>query len=210
MSIHAWWQRMTRRNVSIPDGPADMLGSATLPHVVIANDATRPEWPDARGGPVPDAALRLIAEFEGFGDAVAVRAGRVKSLGHPYICPGGKPTIGYGSTFYPYTGKPVTMNDAPISEADGMMMLRHHANDFAADVDRLVKVPLSSGERGALISFAFNLGAGALAGSTLLRLLNTGNRAGAVAQFAVWNKAGGKVQPGLVRRRAAEAAMFRG
>jgi lysozyme len=188
-----------------------------LPHVVIPVPEPAPvaanapmQWPDTRGGPVPEAAVALIAEFEGFGDAAAVRRGRVKSTGHPYICPAGKPTIGYGATFYPDTGKAVTMDDPPITEAQGRLMLRKHAAGFAADVDRLVKVPLSVGERGALISFAFNFGAGALAKSTLLKKLNAGDRAGAAAEFARWNKQGSSILEGLTRRRAAEAAMFRG
>ncbi|MBP8236036.1 MAG: lysozyme, partial [Rhizorhabdus sp.] len=53
------------------------------------------------------------------------------------------------------------------------------------------------------MSFAYNVGVGALRGSTLLRKLNAGDFAGAAEQFLVWNKAGGKVLAGLVKRRAA-------
>jgi lysozyme len=60
----------------------------------------------------------------------------------------------------------------------------------------------------ALVSFAFNLGIGALAKSTLLKKHLAGDYAGAAKEFARWNKAGGKVLAGLVKRRAAEAALY--
>ena len=75
-------------------------------------------------------------------------------------------------------------------------------------VDDLVKVPISQNAHDALTSFTYNCGVGALKGSTLLKMLNQGRYEQAAAQFARWNKAGGKVWPGLVRRRAAEAALF--
>nr|WP_262983078.1 lysozyme [Chromobacterium amazonense] len=62
----------------------------------------------------------------------------------------------------------------------------------------------------ALVSFSYNLGLGSLQNSTLLRLLNQGDYAGAAGQFILWDKAGGKVLPGLQRRRAAEQALFKG
>ena len=60
------------------------------------------------------------------------------------------------------------------------------------------------------MSFSYNLGGGALRGSTLLRMLNAGDAAGAAGQFLRWNKAGGVVVDGLMRRREAERAMFVG
>ena len=73
-----------------------------------------------------------------------------------------------------------------------------------------VQVPLTQGQYDALVSFAYNLGLAALKSSTLLRLLNARNYAGAAAQFPRWNRAGGKVLPGLTRRREAERVMFLG
>lgn len=61
----------------------------------------------------------------------------------------------------------------------------------------------------ALVSFSYNVGIGNLTKSTLLRLHKAGDYAGAANQFALWNKAAGKVLPGLTRRRAAEAALYR-
>ncbi|NIJ21083.1 GH24 family phage-related lysozyme (muramidase) [Sphingomonas naasensis] len=60
----------------------------------------------------------------------------------------------------------------------------------------------------AMVSFAYNVGIGNLSSSTLLRLHKAGDFAGAQAQFGRWNKAAGKVLPGLTRRRAAEAALY--
>lgn len=79
---------------------------------------------------------------------------------------------------------------------------------FERQVLALVKVPLTANQLGALVSFTYNLGAQSLKESTLRRLLNEGDYVGAAGQFARWNKAAGKVLKGLVKRRAAEAALF--
>lgn len=119
-----------------------------------------------------------------------------------YICPAGVLTIGYG-----HTGSDVTPGMV-ITEAQALALLRKDVASFEAAVSALVRVPLTQGQFDALVSFAFNLGAGALKASTLLRLLNGGDYAGAAAQFARWTKGGGKILPGLVKRRAAEARLF--
>lgn len=116
-------------------------------------------------------------------------------------------TIGYGHTSGVRSTDTIT-----AKQAEGFL-----ASDLAlaaASVDRLVTVPLSENQRGALTSFVFNLGAGALAGSTLLKLLNAGNYDAVPAELAKWVKAtdaatGKKVTlPGLVNRRAAEAGLW--
>jgi len=81
---------------------------------------------------------------------------------------------------------------------------------FEKAVNDLVTVPLNQDEFDALVSFTFNVGAGNLKSSTLLRKLNAGDFAGAAQEFPRWNKAGGEVLPGLVKRRAAEALLFQG
>jgi lysozyme len=78
-----------------------------------------------------------------------------------------------------------------------------------ANVRAVVEIPLTQDEFIALCDLTFNIGTGNFDGSTLLRLLNAGDIDGAIAQFSVWNKAGGKVLAGLVKRRSAEAALFR-
>jgi len=75
-------------------------------------------------------------------------------------------------------------------------------------INDTVTVPLSQNQFDALVSFTFNVGVGSEAHSTLLKLLNAGDYAGAAAQFAVWNHVDGVVNAGLTRRRAAEQAMF--
>lgn len=75
-------------------------------------------------------------------------------------------------------------------------------------VNSLVTVPLNQNQFDALVDFTFNDGVGAFKNSTLLRLLNAGDYVGANAQFALWVNSGGKRLPGLVTRRAAEAALF--
>lgn len=137
---------------------------------------------------ISKAGLDLIKKFEG----LYLKA---------YRCPAGVPTIGYGHTAGVAMGQTITQQQADD-------YLRRDVRQFERAVARLVTVPLTQGQFDALVSFAFNLGEGALAQSTLLRLLNAGDYAGAAAQFDRWNKAGGRVLPGLVRRRAAERALF--
>ena len=127
----------------------------------------------------------------------------------PYLCPAGVPTIGWGFTRYP-NGKRVTMQDAPMNEAEAEPVLDILLAEREQAVEDCIDVPLTQGQFDALVSFAWNLGANALQGSTLRAKLNAGDYEGAADQFKRWNKSGGKVLAGLTRRRAEEAAMFRG
>ena len=110
-------------------------------------------------------------------------------------------TIGYGHTAGVQPGDRITT-------AEAEQLLRQDTAWAQQAVRDLVRVPLSQGQFDALTSFTFNLGAGALESSTLLRKLNAGDTAGAQAEFGRWIHADGQVLPGLVRRRAAEAALF--
>lgn len=112
-------------------------------------------------------------------------------------------TIGYGSTGGIKPGQTITPEQAEAMLVDDM--------DEAADaVRKLVTVPLTQGQFDALCSFVFNLGAGRLRDSTLLRLLNQRKYGEAAAQFRFWVMSGGEPLPGLVKRRAAERALFEG
>jgi len=117
---------------------------------------------------------------------------------------GGVWTIGYG-----HTGPDVAQGlvcDKP--QADTWL-----ANDMlyaATAVNRLVTVELTQSEFDALVDFAFNVGVGAFAKSTLLRLLNAGNYTGAALEFPKWDLCAGQVNRGLLNRRAAEQAEFDG
>lgn len=119
-----------------------------------------------------------------------------------YVCPAGVLTIGYGST------GPHVRAGQTITQAQADALLAKDMERFEAGVMKLVKVALDQDEFDALCSFAFNLGLGALSGSTLLKKLNLKDCAGAAAEFRRWDKAGSKILPGLTRRRAAETALF--
>jgi lysozyme len=101
------------------------------------------------------------------------------------------------------------MQDAPISLATAKWMLKETANKFAADVDKLIKANLNQNQFNAIVSFAFNVGLTALGKSSLLRKVNINpNDATIAAEFAKWNKAGGKVLNGLTKRRAKESKLY--
>ena len=117
---------------------------------------------------------------------------------------GGVWTIGYG-----HTGPEVRAGQR-ITEAEAVALLREDLASAERCVRAAVKVPLSQCEFDALVDFCFNAGRGNLLSSTLLHLVNRGEFESAVGQFGLWVHAGGRVVPGLVRRRAAEAALFAG
>lgn len=118
-----------------------------------------------------------------------------------YQCSAGVWTIGYGTTEGVQPGDRITHADA----LDRLMM---HLEGDARAVTSAVTVPLEAHERDALISLAYNIGRAAFRRSTLLRLLNAGEKPAAAAQFRRWTRAGGVVSRGLVRRRNAERALF--
>ena len=115
-------------------------------------------------------------------------------------------TIGYGWT-QPVDGKPIR-SGMTIMQETAERLLKTGLVSYESDVSRLVKVGLTQGQFDALVSFTYNLGARSLSTSTLLRKLNAGDYAGAADEFLRWNKAGGKVLNGLIRRREAERALF--
>ena len=117
---------------------------------------------------------------------------------------GGVWTIGYG-----HTG-PDVHADLTITDAEADALLRADVADAVTCVNRAVNVPITQNQFDALVDFCFNCGRGSLLQSTLLRKVNIGDFAGAAEQFALWDHAGGKVVPGLVRRRKAEAELFAG
>jgi len=122
---------------------------------------------------------------------------------HAYDDGGGVWTIGYGSTNGGHQRDAITELEAGAT-VDGDVAEAEDA------VNMFVEVDLHNYEFDALVSFTFNCGVNAFHGSTLLRLLNDGDREGASKQFIRWNKDNGKVVAGLTRRREAETRMFRG
>lgn len=147
-------------------------------------------------------AIQLAKQFEGF------RA-------NPYRCPAGVATIGYGATYYS-DGRKVTLLDAAIDERQASDMLKRQlANTYAPGVNRLCPGLLPQAllqddwrKFNAIVDFAFNLGLGRLQTSTLRRKLNAQDWAGTATELMRWVRGGGRILPGLVKRRGAEAAYF--
>ncbi len=111
-------------------------------------------------------------------------------------------TIGYGST------GPHVREGMTITETQAESLLLADLERFEAAVERLVKVPLSDERFAALVSLAFNIGEGAFAKSTLLKVLNAGRYDDVPAQIMRWNKVKGQVVDGLTNRRAAECGLW--
>lgn len=114
---------------------------------------------------------------------------------------GGIWTIGYGHTA---TARP----SQTITEEDAEALLRGDLALAERTVSNLVTVDLSDGQFGALVSFVYNVGAGAFRKSTLLKKLNAGDYDAVPGELAKWNKVRGKVVRGLVNRRAAEVGLW--
>ena len=111
-------------------------------------------------------------------------------------------TIGYG-----HTGADVTAG-LTITGAQAQALLSQDVSSAAACVNNAVAVKLTQEEFDAMVDFVFNLGAEAFRGSTMLRDLNAGDFTAAASQFDLWDRAGGAVVAGLLRRRQAEADLF--
>lgn len=146
------------------------------------------------GAPVNTATRELVKQFEG----LRLRA---------YVCPAGRWTIGWGHTSGVSEGDTITAEEAEE-------LLEHDLGEAAQHVDRLVRVPLSDNQRGALACFVLNVGSIAFMSSTLRELLNRGEYDSVPRELCRWTKARHPSTrqlvelPGLVRRREAEAALW--
>jgi len=136
--------------------------------------------------------LDLIKRFEGFSPTV-------------YICPAGYPTIGYGHLVREHE---LDRYEQDITEQEAEDLLRRDVQVAERAVLRLIDVPLTDGQYDALVSFTFNLGAGALQRSTLRRKVNREEHADVPAQLMRWVWAGGRRLQGLIRRREAEVLIY--
>lgn len=139
---------------------------------------------------ISEQGLTLIMQFEGYSEQA-------------YRCPAGKLTIGYGHVLLPGEEYP-----NGIDKPEALKLLKNDVKMTEQGVTRLTAVPLSQGQFDALVSLAYNIGIHAFEKSTLLRLLSVRNYAGAGAQFARWDMAGGIKIEGLTRRRMAETMLF--
>jgi len=137
------------------------------------------------------AGLDMIKRFEGF-------------RSQPYTDVAGFPTIGYGHRIVPPESFP-----NGIGEPQAAAMLARDVAAAERTVARLVKVVLTQGQFDALVDFCFNLGAGRLTSSTLLRCLNAGRYDAAAEQLLLWDLAGGEVNLGLKARREAEFRLWK-
>ena len=149
-----------------------------------------PKTSEQNPGHINAEGLALIKQWEGL---------RTEA----YICPAGVWTVGYGSIGdHVYPGLQVT-------EVEAEVLLMQDLERFEDCVNEEINVPLTSNQFSALVSFAFNLGCGALHESTLRRRLNEGQDIETVIrqEFPKWVYAGGQVLQGLVNRRNAEIAL---
>ena len=156
-----------------------------------------------------DIATELCKRFEGLHRVGA------DGLIYPYICPAGVPTQGYGTVYRP-DGRKVTMEDAPITRETALEwlvseLLHTYAPGTVRQCPGLLALAVRTGDwriLNAIVDFTYNLGVGRLQTSTLRRKLNEEDWEGAKEQLMLWTRGGGRVLPGLVRRRAAEAALL--
>lgn len=144
---------------------------------------------------IPTNAINLAKLFEGF------RA-------RPYTCPAGVATVGYGSTHYP-DGTKVNLSDDSISMEKAETLLMRELERNVSSAIRLCPVLLMDEDRlGTIADFVYNLGAGRLQASTLRRRINQQDWPEARKELMRWVRGGGRILPGLVRRRAAEASFI--
>jgi len=134
--------------------------------------------------------ISLIKKFEGC---------RLES----YKCAAGVWTIGYGSTHGVTEGMVITHERAEA-------LLLEDIDVYENEVNKAVTVDIDQCMFDALVSWTFNLGGANLNASTMLKVLNAKDFENVPEQIKRWNKAGGKVNEGLIRRREAEALLFQG
>ena len=137
--------------------------------------------------------LALVKEFEGL---------RLKA----YKCPALVWTIGYGHTSA--AGAPIVSADMVISKENAEEILQRDMGQYEDGVRKLVTVGITQGQFDALVDFAYNAGVGALQKSTLLKKVNAEKFDEVPAEFMKWTKAGGRVLPGLVKRRQDERQLY--
>jgi lysozyme len=147
---------------------------------------------------VPSAAIELAKRFEGFHRVAKADPGRA----HPYICPAGFWTIGFGHLCDP--------SHPPITEAEAEAYLEHDLQTALAATLRYCPVLATEpeGRLAAIVDFTFNLGAGRLQTSTLRKRINDRDWLGSVQELSRWIYGGGRELPGLKLRRSFESMLF--
>jgi len=127
----------------------------------------------------------------------------------PYLCPANVATIGYGSTYYA-DGKKVTLQDPPMDEPTARaLLLVELEHTYLPGVLRNCPILITDERKcNSIVDFAYNCGVGRLQTSTLKRKINANDWEGAKEQLMLWTKGGGRVLPGLVKRRISECALL--
>ena len=127
----------------------------------------------------------------------------------PYLCPANVATIGYGSTYYA-DGKKVTLQDPPMDEPTARaLLLIELEHTYLPGVLRNCPILITDVRKcNSIVDFAYNCGVGRLQTSTLKRKINANDWEGAKEQLMLWTKGGGKVLPGLLKRRISECALL--
>ncbi len=148
---------------------------------------------------IPPQAIALAKRFEGFHRVPKADPMRA----HPYICPAGYWTIGYGH-LCDQAHPPITQAQAEVYLAADLVTALNATLRFCP-----VLATEPEGRLAAIVDFTFNLGAGRLQTSTLRRRINQRDWIAAAAELRRWIYGGGKVLPGLLARREAEAALLR-
>jgi lysozyme len=151
--------------------------------------------------PTPPEGVAMCEKWEGWHKALP--DGRAK----PYLCPAKVPTIGFGSTYWD-DGRKVKMTDEAITKEVGRQLLLRQLQNYAAAVDRAVKVKMHPSMRAACTSLCYNIGTGAFSKSTLVRRINARDWANCPEAFKRYKIGGGRVLTGLLARRTDEAALF--
>lgn len=140
--------------------------------------------------------IALIKEYEG-----------LRLTAYPDPATGGAPwTIGYGTTSSAGVGK--VTKGMKISEVQAESMLVRSLEAYEQGVLKALKSPPTQHQMDALVSLAYNIGITNLSRSSVVKYLNAGDPTRAAMAFLLWNKAAGKVMPGLTRRRMAERDLF--
>ena len=127
----------------------------------------------------------------------------------PYLCPANVATIGYGSPYYA-DGKKVTLQDPPMDEPTARaLLLVELEHTYLPGVLRNCPILITDERKcNSIVDWAYNCGVGRLQTSTLKRKINANDWEGAKEQLMLWTKGGGKVLPGLLKRRTAECALL--
>ena len=156
---------------------------------------------------------KIVKKYESLHD------GDLKMVGlQPKLCPAQIWTSGYGRAMKWPDGTFMTSKNATKAQAyaantihtieQAEQALKEDLADFSNRIKKYIKVPLTANQFSACVSLSYNIGDGAFSRSSVLKYINAKDFDNAAKSFALWNKGGGKVLPGLVKRRAEEASLF--